>query len=53
MMPQIELLFAPSLQRAFCVNPATFAVLHQAGRSACMAVTTGLRVSAPDSAQCP
>ena len=28
MMPQIELMFGASLQRAFCVHPAT---LHQAG----------------------
>ena len=50
MMPQIGLLFAPGLQRAFCMNPATFAVLQQAGRGVCMAFTSRMWVSTSKSA---
>ena len=53
LMPQIGPLFGPRLQRAFCIDPATFAVLQQAGRGACMAVTSGLWVSTSKTAQCP
>ena len=51
-MPQIGLLFGLGLQRAFCINPATFAILQQAGRGACTAVTSEMRLSTSKTAQC-
>ena len=52
MMPQMGYCLAPGLQRGFCMNPATFAILQQAGRGAYMAVTSEMRLSTSRTAQC-